>query len=218
MMLRVPEPELMDEAEQAEAYARADFAEVNRGFVAQFLERFPAFVTGHLLDLGCGPADIPIRLCQALEAVQITGVDGAEAMLKLGRQAAQRAGVQDRLRLLRTYLPAPLPGPFDAVVSNSLLHHLPDPSTLWQSVAQLARPGAPILVMDLRRPADPEQALALQDRYSQGEPEVLRRDFLLSLHAAFTPDEIRAQLSGAGLGHLQVSLPSDRHVLIAGNR
>ncbi len=217
-MLRVPEPELMDDLAQAQAYASADFAEVNQGFTSTFLEHFPAFRSGRLLDLGCGPADIPIRLCQALPKLHITAVDGAANMLKLGQDAAQAAGVQDRLQLVHAYLPAPLPGPFDALISNSLLHHLPDPHVLWDSVARHSAPGAPILVMDLRRPPDAEAAKALVQQYADGEPDLLRRDFLLSLHAAFTVPEIEAQLARAGLSHLQVSTPSDRHVLVSGKR
>jgi hypothetical protein len=40
-MQRIPEPELMDEAEQARAYALADFAEPNERFVACFEATFP---------------------------------------------------------------------------------------------------------------------------------------------------------------------------------
>jgi hypothetical protein len=53
-------------AEQAEAYAVADFAEVNARFVESFRMRFPTFGRGTIVDLGCGPADIAIRLARTL--------------------------------------------------------------------------------------------------------------------------------------------------------
>jgi hypothetical protein len=53
-------------------------------------------------------------------------------------------------------------------------------------------PGAPVLVMDLMRPASPAAAEALVEQYAAGEPEVLRRDFYNSLLAAFEPGEVRA--------------------------
>ncbi|MBI1866016.1 MAG: SAM-dependent methyltransferase, partial [Nitrospirae bacterium] len=37
LLSRVPESEVMDDPAQASAYARADFADVNRGFVDRFL-------------------------------------------------------------------------------------------------------------------------------------------------------------------------------------
>src|SRR3954452_21168295 len=60
MMARVLEPEVMDDEAQAAAYAAADFAEENQGFVDRFLEYFPDFTEGDVFDLGCGPGDIPI--------------------------------------------------------------------------------------------------------------------------------------------------------------
>ena len=48
-MDRVLEPELMDEESQVLAYAQADFADENQGFVDHFLEYFPEFSEGHIL-------------------------------------------------------------------------------------------------------------------------------------------------------------------------
>jgi hypothetical protein len=51
-MQRVPEPELMDEFEQARAYAFADFAEPNQLFVDAYAARFPDSVVVTVLELG----------------------------------------------------------------------------------------------------------------------------------------------------------------------
>jgi hypothetical protein len=56
MMDRVLEPELMEDPEQAAAYAAADFSQENQGFVDRFEEYFPGFSGGRVLDVGCGPA------------------------------------------------------------------------------------------------------------------------------------------------------------------
>jgi trans-aconitate methyltransferase len=88
-MNRVLEPELMTDPDQAQAYAAADFATVNQGFVDRLRALFPALTRGHVVDLGCGPADIPIRLCRALPDVAVTGVDGSEAMLAPGRRGGR---------------------------------------------------------------------------------------------------------------------------------
>lgn len=220
MLLRTPEPDLMDGAEQALAYAQADFSEPHDAFVAHFRRLFPGFAAGDVLDLGCGPADISIRFCRALPAVSLTGVDGAEAMLELGRQAIERHGLSSRLALECRYLPdATLtPARFDAVISNSLLHHLGDPAVLWQTVTHAAKPGAPVAIMDLMRPASLDEAQQLTERYASDAPAVLRHDFYHSLLAAYRPDEVRAQLASAGLAHFAVEAVSDRHLLIWGNR
>ena len=212
-MNRVLEPELMTDPEQAEAYAAADFATVNQGFVDRFRALFPAFARGRLVDLGCGPADIPIRFCRALPAVTVTGVDGSEAMLAPGRRAVGAAGLAGRVELVRARLPGlgRAPGGFHAVVSNSLLHHMPHPDVFWSEVARLGRAGAPALVMDLHRPESSERAREIVETYSAGEPEVLKRDFFHSLRAAFTLAEVRSQLARAGLDRLRCEMVSDRH-------
>ena len=216
-MDRTLEPELMDEAEQAAAYAAADFAEVNQGFVDRFLAFAPGLTAGEVVDLGCGPADICLRLARARPGLRITGVDAAEAMLGHGRAAVTGAGLGGAIELVRARLPGVLAGrQFDAVLSNSLLHHLPDPAVLWADIARLARPGAPILVVDLMRPATPEAARALVDEHAAGEAGVLRHDFLASLRAAFTPAEVAGQLAAAGL-RLQVAPITDRHLAIWGH-
>lgn len=212
-MNRVLEPELMVDPEQAQAYAEADFASVNQGFVDRFRSLFSAFARGHVADLGCGPADIPIRLCRALPDVIVTGVDGSEAMLAPGRAAVAAAGLASRIRLLCARLPGierPAAG-YDAVVSNSLAHHLPEPALLWREIARIGAPGAPVLVTDLHRPESAELAREIVETYSGAEPEVLKRDFYHSLCAAFTLSEVRAQLTEAGLDGFRVEMISDRH-------
>ncbi len=218
MLPRTPEPDLMDDAMQALAYAQADFSEPHDAFVAHFRRLFPAFCDGNVLDLGCGPADIAMRFCNALPAISVTGVDGAETMLELGRAAIERHGLAARLALERRYLPDPTlaPASYDAVISNSLLHHLDHPSVLWQTVRHAARPAAPVAVMDLMRPASLEEAQQRTERYAAGAPAVLRHDFYHSLLAAYRPDEVRAQLDSAGLAHFAVATVSDRHLLIWG--
>jgi ubiquinone/menaquinone biosynthesis C-methylase UbiE len=217
-MNRVLEPELMTDHDQAQAYAAADFAAVNQGFVDRFRSRFPDFERGHLVDLGCGPADIPIRLCRALPSVTVTAVDGSEAMLGPGRAAVTAAGLDARVRLVCAHLPGldRPPAGFDGVVSNSLLHHMPRPEVFWSEVARLGREGAPVLVTDLHRPESVDRARGIVEAYSGGEPEVLKRDFFHSLCAAFTLAEVEAQLRAARLHGLRCEMVSDRHWAVSG--
>ncbi len=218
-MERTPEPELMDDLAQARAYAEEDFSEANSLFMEQFGKLYPQPVTGRALDLGCGPADITLRFARAYPGCHIDGIDGAEAMLNFGRQALeQEAGLQQRVTLICERLPAPslTPGQYQHIISNSLLHHLHDPSLLWQTVTGCARPGASILIMDLLRPDTRSQVDALVERYAESAPDLLKRDFRNSLLAAFTPEEVAQQLRGAGLENLAVTRVSDRHMTISG--
>jgi ubiquinone/menaquinone biosynthesis C-methylase UbiE len=208
----------MDEPEQARAYAHADFSEPHRAFVERFHQSFPGHRPRQVLDLGCGAADITIRFARAWPESKLTGVDGAAAMLVFAREAIAQAGLDDRIQLQQARLPeADLPPRvFDTVISNSLLHHLHDPQTLWRAVTQYAAPGAAVFIMDLRRPDSREWAGALVDEYAGTEPEILQRDFFNSLLAAFRLEEITEQLAQAGLAPFRVEAAGDRHIIVHG--
>lgn len=218
MMERVLEPELMDDPAQAQAYARADFAEENRGFLERFREYFPDWSGGHVLDLGCGPADIPISFAQTYPQARVTAVDASAPMIELAQAAVAAAGVGARVTLqcLR-FQSLELEEPATAVLSGSLLHHVPNPLQFWFHLKRLAGPGASILVMDLLRPESPEAARAIVEQYAANEDLLLKRDFYNSLLAAFTEDEVAAQLAQMNLSRLMIDVIDDRHWVVGGH-
>jgi len=218
-MKRRPEPELMDSAAQTAAYAAADFSESNSLFTERFAQAFPGLPeNGRMADLGCGPGDIVIRMAKAYPDWRITGLDAGENMLRWAEQRLAGEPGCVNVRFRHSYLPDDTleAGSFDALVSNSLLHHLPDPLVLWQSIARLGAPGAAVQVMDLFRPASEADARQLVEHYSSDEAEVLREDFYNSLLAAYTVDEIAGQLARADLRQLKVAMASDRHWIVSG--
>ncbi len=216
---RILEPELMTDDAQARAYAEADFEGAHSRYPLLFAETFPHRPpTALALDLGCGPADVTLRFARANPGYTIHGVDGSAAMLKYGREAVARANLQERITLIEGFIPdAPLPARrYDVILATSFLHQLHNPAALWETVRRYAGPGALVFVVDLFRPASRAEARALVEKYSGAEPEVLKTDFYNSLLAAFTPDEIRAQLAQAGLGPCVVKTVSDRHLIVYG--
>lgn len=219
-MQRVTEPELMDDPMQSEAYAAADFAEAHSHIVATFERCFPGvMLAGEVLDLGCGPGDICFRFAARYPGCSVTGVDGARAMIRLANaRKARESATGERVHFIEGLLPgASIPaGPFAAILSNSLLHHLHEPRVLWEAVHRHASPGTKVYVVDLMRPQTLAEAQRLVDEYAAGEPDILRRDFYNSLCAAFEPHEVEAQLAAAGLAGLTVEVISDRHLAVHG--
>lgn len=214
-MDRTPEPlELMDDAEQAQAYAAANFSEANNLFIHLLHQLRPGDLSGRALDIGCGPADIPLALLRQHTGLHIDGVDGAQAMLDIAEARLRKEPpFKQRLRLHCETLPsADLAGArYDLILSNSLLHHLADPDDLWLTLKHCARDNATILIMDLARPANPLGVDTLVETYAMNEPDVLREDFRNSLHAAYTVDEVQQQLNKHGLAEIEVGMVSDRH-------
>lgn len=206
----------MESPEQVLAYANADFETSDDDFVAAFLSRAGPIPAGPIVDLGCGPGNIAIRLARALPQRTVIGVDGSEQMLAVARQRGASLG---NLRFVCARIPSPALADIKAgaIVSNSLLHHLHAPAVFWRTTKATCVPGAPVFVGDLRRPATGDDVDTLVARYARGDPDVLRRDFRASLHAAFEITEIHEQLVAAGLGDFTVNEVGDRHVLITGN-
>src|SRR5262245_45376450 len=87
-MNRRPEPEYMDDPAEAAAYAAADFSAVHAAFVTRLLELTDPRDHANAIDLGTGPGDIAIRVARLRPNWNIVGVDAAEAMLKIARQAS----------------------------------------------------------------------------------------------------------------------------------
>lgn len=217
-MPRQPEPELMDEAEEAKAYAVADFSQVNQAFADRLLEFVGPYEKAEAVDLGCGPADIPIRVVRARPAWRVTAVDASRAMLELARQNIEAAGLAGAIRcVLSDAKASPLPaGGFDVVFSNSILHHVTATEALWAEVKRIARPRAAIFFRDLARPHSPAAARAIVERHAGGESERLKTQYYNSLLSAYTVEEVRSQLSHAGLKTLEVAMVTDRHLDIFG--
>jgi len=220
MIERTPEPDLMNDIAQAEAYAETDFSEPHDAFVALFAERFPDFKGTNVLDLGCGTADVIIRFANMFPNVHITGIDGAQAMLNIGLRDVKRSGLADRIDLKRCILPDNelSKQKFDAVISNSILHHLKDPLILWELINNCSKDQAPVFIMDLMRPDDTETAARHVQLYAEGAPEILKEDFYNSLLASYTLNEVKEQLNDAGLSNLTVEAVSDRHLIAWGSK
>lgn len=218
-MQRIPEPELMNDTEQARAYASADFDEPHSMFIEKFVECFPhQDVSGDVLDLGCGAADISIRFARAYPECIIHGVDGAQAMLVEGDNAVTKAGLSGRIVLVHDRIPTIKLReiPYAAIISNSLLHHLHQPEVLWECIKHYSSPATRVFVMDLVRPESRDEATRLVEMYAGDEPAILKQDFFNSLCAAFQPMEVETQLKNTGLTRLRTRVISDRHMIIFG--
>jgi SAM-dependent methyltransferase len=219
-MKRVPEPELMDDPEQALAYTEADFSAAHGARVEIFRSLYPGLdVQGAALDLGCGSGDVLLRFARAFPKATFFGLDGSRPMLELAQRAIDlEPPLQTRIKLRFGIIPqGPVPAqPWSLIMSHSLLHQLHHPEVLWSTIKECGAPGCAVFVADLRRPPSEVEARRVVSVTSKDEPEILRRDFFNSLCAAFEPDEVREQLAQSGLGSLQVRVHDPFHLTVHG--
>ena len=218
---RTLEPEVMDTAQEARDYDAMDHAEVNGRFCADLLAAGAEL--HRVLDVGTGTALIPVELCRRAPHLTVVGIDLASHMLALAGHNVQRAGLTARIELSRrdakaTGWPA---GAFDAVVSNSIVHHIPEPGDVLAEMWRLARPGGLLFVRDLERPPSEARVAELSALYApvpahlppaQRAMHGRQRDlFEASLRAALTVDEVRALVAPLGVPAQDVRATSDRH-------
>ncbi len=214
-MERILEPEAMDTAEEAQDYDAMDFTAVNLAFaeaVAALGVR-----SGRMLDVGTGTARIPLLIAERLPDVALVAVDLSAEMLKLAARNVAAAGLVARIALRLTdakRLPFAAAS-FDAVISNSIVHHIPDPVIALREMARVAKPGAALFIRDLLRPETPEAADALVTRYAANESPRQQKLFRDSLGAALTLEEIAAAAQEAGLTDVVIAQTSDRHWTLA---
>jgi len=213
MLDRVLEPEVMDNPAEAQAYDAMDHNQPNLAFVDRLLE-LGIDRCKTALDLGTGPGDIPILLCGPTSDLSITAVDLAYSMLELAKHKVELAGLPRRITLAQMDVKQiDLPDDsFDAVFSNTILHHIPEPAAMLAEAARVLKPGGLLLIRDLYRPETLDQLNALVDLHAAECDAEQRRLFGESLHAALTPDELRNLAQQNGLDDAQVVIDTDRHM------
>ncbi|BBY63415.1 class I SAM-dependent methyltransferase [Mycolicibacterium helvum] len=207
---RVPEPMVMDDAE-AVAYFHAGGA-ANPGMQAVYdlcARAVDALLPpgGRLLDLGIGSGRALSAVLRRRPDVHVTGVDLAPNMLATARQLFVSEGLDGRAELVQadiTALPESLAaGSWDAVSCMWTLHQLPDFEVLGAALRQIAAvqrdSGAALWISDFARLRDPSACPAMLQCVDPDSPMGLRQDAIASEAAAFTREELSAQLAAAGL-------------------
>jgi ubiquinone/menaquinone biosynthesis C-methylase UbiE/CheY-like chemotaxis protein len=227
---RTLEPEVMDTVEEAVDYDSMDHSGVNRLFVDDLLavaatsgdhDRLQSSTNPlRILDVGTGTALIPIEFCRRPVSASVWAVDLAVEMLLLAERNVRDAGLDGRILL--EHLDAKElsynDGEFDWVISNSILHHIPQPVDSMREMLRVLRPGGLLFVRDLMRPgsdADVEQFVAT---YAGQENEHSQQLFRQSLHAALTVPEMQELMVDLGWPADCATQTSDRHWTIRGSR
>lgn len=223
MLPRTLEPEVMDEAAEVAEYDAIPHDDVNTRFVEDFLveqareevSRRSSSQDGSrkVLDLGTGTALIPLILHVRQPGWLITAVDQSETMLAMAKAHLHRHAVPGSIELIQADV-SQLPfeeSRFDAVFSNSLIHHLADPLPCLQEALRVLKPGGLLFVRDLFRPSTEEEVEALVEKHAAGQTPGQRQLLRQSLHASLTVPEMRELLTALPVPQARITTTSDRH-------
>jgi len=212
-LTRVLEPEEMAGAEEAAEYDAMDFSSTDELFARRAAEL--ATPGGWIVDIGCGNAKIPLAIAPLAPQSPICAVEMSAEMLAVAvRQRAQAEGAARRIAFVRgdaKHLPF-ANGSVSLVISNSLIHHIPDPGTVFREIARIADPARPrVLIRDLVRPARETDLQELAAKYASGWSSLQKRLYVDSLRAALSLEEVRSYVAAAGLRGVGIEQITDRH-------
>jgi len=222
---RKPEPEVMGEADEVEAYAsaaaQAYLDSVDNTLVEQVLSEgsrnTPAVdgspLSGWLLDIGAGPGGIPLKIVRRCRNLCAVGVDRSLNMVRAARKSAAEQRLAERAFFLvadaaRLCFPDAF---FDFVLSNSLLHHLPNPVEAFNEMARVAKPSGVVLLRDLWRPSRLAFPLHVRwfGRYYSG---LMSKLYFDSVRAAYTDRELAELLRRSALADARVFFHGRTHL------
>jgi len=216
---RVPEPEVMDDSGEVEAYASAaaqsHLEKIDNTFVEHALRLIGRRETGRALDIGTGPGQIVIKLARRLPCWKLSGVDCSPAMIAQAAKnlSSEAASLPSRVEFLiadgnRLDFPD---GMFDLVMCNSVLHHLAEPRNLLAEISRVVKPAGAILLRDLRRPGRFAYPLHIR-RHGRHYSGAMHKLYCDSVRAAYTAGGLQGLLDASPLQGAKVFTYGATHI------
>jgi 2-polyprenyl-6-hydroxyphenyl methylase / 3-demethylubiquinone-9 3-methyltransferase len=103
-----------------------------------------------VVDIGCGGGILAESMSRL--GASVTGIDMGEAPLAVARMHLLESGLQvDYRQLTAEQLAEEEPASFDAVTCMEMLEHVPDPASVVDACARLARPGGDVFFSTINR-------------------------------------------------------------------
>ena len=188
-MNRVLEPEIMLDEEQCLEFYNC----VPDSVFYEKLNLFSNSTFGTVGELGCGPGVFTKMLRDKCPNIEIDAYDGSETMIKLAKNH-----IIDLERINLTHqLIEDVNKQYDIIISLNTLHHIHDPSIFWNTISRMSKPNSKIIVSDLMRPQNENLVEEVVNRIlgTGSENLLFRNDFINSLKAAFTKEEVEEQVT-----------------------
>jgi SAM-dependent methyltransferase len=191
-MKRTPEPQLMSDQEQCLIFANSERGYIRTLFLESLTNRIP--LSGTVLDLGAGPCDYDVALCQQNPNINIIAVDASPQMCNIAKDNIKGYSISvvcdyfDNINYIA-----------DSTISSLTLHHQTNPLEFWKVVKRNTKQDGNIFIMDLIRPNSLEDIDAIVHQLAGNEDAIFINDFKNSLAAAYTLKEIQEQLKDSNL-------------------
>jgi 2-polyprenyl-6-hydroxyphenyl methylase/3-demethylubiquinone-9 3-methyltransferase len=118
-----------------------------------WIDRHAALNGTRVLDIGCGGGILSDSM--ARRGATVLGIDLASKPLKVAQLHALEAGTEnvEYREVAAEALAAEAPGCFDIVTCMEMLEHVPEPASIVQACATLAKPGGWVFFSTINRNA-----------------------------------------------------------------
>ncbi|WP_373755527.1 bifunctional 2-polyprenyl-6-hydroxyphenol methylase/3-demethylubiquinol 3-O-methyltransferase UbiG [Neisseria sp.] len=117
-----------------------------------YIDRLASLAGKNVLDVGCGGGILSESMAER-GAAHVTGIDMAEASLKVAEMHAAEKGVANiGYRCVRVEdLAAEMPYSFDIVTCMEMMEHVPDPAAIVAACAKLVKPEGMVFFSTINR-------------------------------------------------------------------
>ena len=123
-------------------------------FYQKIASQIPQNKTVHILDVGCGTANLVIAIKKRSPKAEILGIDPDEKILKIAKEKIQQEKLN--IKLVKAFAQKlPLKSnSFDWVVSSFAIHHIPShlKNQAFYEMHRVLRSGGTILIIDIGVP------------------------------------------------------------------
>jgi ubiquinone/menaquinone biosynthesis C-methylase UbiE len=156
---------------------------------ARFLDLVLESIRGNetVLDVGAGSGFFSIPVAQKLKTGSVVCLDLSPEMLARLQKKVERLGLTDRVRIAQSEASSSgLPGEsVDVVISNAVLHELPNPKAVLKEIARVLKPGGSVMIKDFNKDSLQGKIVSLFHHKDEQGP--------------FTPNELKNCLTEMGL-------------------
>jgi 2-polyprenyl-6-hydroxyphenyl methylase / 3-demethylubiquinone-9 3-methyltransferase len=116
----------------------------------EFIERHCMLAGARVVDVGCGGGLLSESMARA--GADVLGIDMGKGPLQVARLHALESDVAVRYeRRSAESLAAEQPGAFDLVTCMEMLEHVPEPASVVEACARLAKPGGVVVCSTINR-------------------------------------------------------------------
>lgn len=158
--------------------------------------------SGRVLDIGSGTGILCMEIARTFKHLEVLGIDVSCDMLCIAEKSLREEGFKSRVKFIHAdALNLPFSEKsFDAVVSYVSLHHWKDAASVLSEIKRVLKKDGKAFVYDLRRRKENLIFAPLI------KDESMRKLFIASLMASYTPEEIKPVLDRSGFAEWKIGI------------